>query len=50
MNADVMPRDDLIEHEQGPGCVCGPSPLYDYGRWIYVHHSLDGRELHEGGR
>lgn len=47
----VMPNRDLIEHEASEDCVCGPEPLNvtemgDAGdRWVYVHHSLDGREL-----
>lgn len=48
---DVMPRGDLIEHEAGPECACGPAELTarlaDTGLVIdriHVHHSLDGRE------
>lgn len=44
---------DLIEHDtDSDGCVCGPTvePVEredgSYG-WLYVHHSLDGREFHE---
>lgn len=41
-----------IEHELGADCVCGPrvEPVkQDDGSidWVYVHHSLDGRELAE---
>lgn len=50
----VIPCNDLVEHDTGPDteCVCGPAleavPRDDgsYG-WVYVHHSLDGRERHE---
>lgn len=46
----VRPLGDLIEHEWD-GCVCAPTPQLvetDHGdEWIYVHHSLDGRELYE---
>lgn len=47
----VMPVDDLIEHEY-VDCVCGPEVVpieCDDGSiaWLYVHDSLDGRELHE---
>lgn len=50
----VIPRKDLIEHltDKDGACVCGP-PLEavirddgSYG-WLYVHHSLDGREKSE---
>lgn len=55
-NSDVLhvyPINDLIDHELvGDGCVCGvtiqPVPVEGGGmRWLNVHHSLDGRELHE---
>lgn len=45
----VIPRGDLIVHESGEDCVCGPR-CEPVGRrdagvgWLYVHHSLDGRE------
>jgi hypothetical protein len=49
----VVPVDDLVEHDtDGDGCLCGPrtEPVErddgSYG-WVLVHHSLDGRELHE---
>jgi len=43
---------DLIEHELTDDCPCGPTPepvKCDDGSvgWVYVHHSLDGRELAE---
>lgn len=51
---DVTPRGDLIEHESGPDCACGPDELTarlaDSGLVIdriHVHHSLDGREQFE---
>ncbi|MGW2550696.1 hypothetical protein [Streptomyces sp. NPDC001635] len=51
----VIPVDDAIEHDTSVGgqCVCGPTERpekRDDGSvgWIAVHHSLDGRELHEG--
>lgn len=51
----VLPRGDLIEHEAGDGCPCGPrtEPVPgDDGSvgWVVVHHSLDGRELIEVDR
>lgn len=49
----VHPVNDLIEHELvGDGCPCGPR-IEAVKRadgsmgWLYVHHSLDGREQHE---
>lgn len=48
----VVPNGDLIEHPTDPSCTCGPRcepvPRGDGTiRWVYIHHSLDGRELHE---
>lgn len=48
----VIPRDDLIGHESDSDCVCEPEcePVArDDGSmgWLYIHHSLDGREQHE---
>lgn len=48
----VTPSNDLIEHviDWDGECVCGPEcipvPREDGSNgWLYVHHSLDGREL-----
>lgn len=49
----VVPVDDLMAHDSTTeGCVCGPElePVErDDGSfaWLYVHHSLDGRENDE---
>jgi hypothetical protein len=48
----TVPVNDLIEHETSPDCLCGPEcePVErDDGSfgWLYVHHSLDGREERE---
>jgi len=48
----VFPVGDYIDHDAGgEDCVCGPSVevLVDGGPmdWLYLHHSLDGRELTE---
>jgi hypothetical protein len=45
----VVPVGDLVKHEDYDGCVCGPTAepvVRDDGSmgWVYVHHSLDGRE------
>lgn len=51
----VYPVDDLIDHDTTgeADCACGPTtrPVKrDDGSvgWLIIHHSLDGRELHEG--
>lgn len=51
--AHVMPNNDLIEHECHDECPCGPTvePVQRQDGsvgWLYVHHSLDGREKYEG--
>ena len=48
----VLPADDLVEHELGPRCACGPrdEPVVRQDGsigWVTVHHSLDGRERNE---
>lgn len=53
MTYHVEPINDLIEHvTDGGDCPCGPAtepvPRDDGSMgWLVVHHSLDGRELHE---
>lgn len=52
---DLMPLRDLVAHEHGDDCLCGPETIpvqHDDGtiRWTYKHHSLDGRERKEGQR
>jgi hypothetical protein len=54
----VVPVGDLIEHDtstRDAACVCGPTTTpvkNDDGSvgWLLIHHSFDGRELHEGDR
>lgn len=49
----VYPVDDIVDHDTvGDKCVCGPTLRCEFNEdmsvaWIYVHHSLDGRELKE---
>lgn len=43
--AEVIPLDDMREHDEGSTCWCGPTD--DDG--VMVHHSLDGREAYESG-
>lgn len=50
----VQPRGDLIAHETSEDCPCGPTAkpvVREDGStgWLYIHHSLDGREQHEAG-
>lgn len=48
----TVPVGDLIEHEETEDCVCGPRcdpvtrPDGSMG-FVYIHHSLDGREMYE---
>jgi hypothetical protein len=49
----VTPMSDQIEHTLDDECTCGPRvepvPRDDGSMgWLYVHHSLDGREKSEG--
>lgn len=50
----VIPLCDLIEHDLNDTCVCGPrAELVTTERgdeWMFVHHSLDGREAKEARR
>ena len=43
--ANVMPINDLAEHQEGGDCWCCP----DLDDGIWVHHSADQRELFERG-
>lgn len=43
----ILPRDDLIEHEESEDCVCGPDVEFREGGAIIAHHALDRREQHE---
>lgn len=45
----VLPLHDLVDHPEDEDCICGPTceahPREDGGTsWLYIHHSLDGRE------
>ena len=47
--AHAFPFNDAICHELDPDCVCGPekNPVFHPAHprsWLYLHHSLDGRE------
>ena len=49
----TYPVNDLIDHEYTDECPCGPTvePVMNDQDgsvgWQIIHHSLDGRELHE---
>lgn len=43
VDVHVFPEDDQIGHTLDEDCVCGPSAEC-YERWLYIHHSIDGRE------
>jgi hypothetical protein len=44
----VTPVGDLIEHEEDEdNCPCGPETVFVEGGAVFVHASLDGRELTE---
>lgn len=51
-NYHVFPVEDLIEHDTEGDCICIPrvEAMTDGDGptdWLYVHSSLDGRELEE---
>lgn len=43
----VVPVNDLVGHEDGEDCVCGPDTTFVEGGKVITHHSLDGREERE---
>lgn len=48
----VIPRLDDLVHTETPKCVCGPGVKHvecadGSDGWLYIHHSLDGREKTE---
>lgn len=46
----TFPVNDLVGHDTDnfDACVCGPDVEFvEGGGRLVVHHSLDGRELHE---
>lgn len=47
---DVLPVDDMLDHDQTNECPCGPRVervLGGKGPWVCVHRSFDGRETVE---
>lgn len=54
LEGHVLPLNDIVDHPEDDECVCGPrgeALQRDDGSyaWLYVHHSLDGRERREPG-
>ena len=45
----VAPINDLREHDLKPECWCKPTPDVEFPH-LWVHNSLDQRELVEQGR
>lgn len=47
----VVPLNDWREHDPNADCWCRPTLLDDEETAgdVYIHHSLDGRELYETG-
>lgn len=46
----VIPNDDFRDHDEGEGCWCNPSQDPEEETPLWVHHSIDRRELIEEGR
>jgi hypothetical protein len=44
---NIIPVNDLEEHEESSTCKCGPKVLHENGNMIFVHNSFDGREAVE---
>ena len=44
---NVLPINDLRDHEEATSCWCHPRLILDAPEIIAVHHSADGRELLE---
>ena len=44
---NVVPEDDLREHEISCGCRCMPEPRQWHGHMVYIHRAWDGREITE---
>lgn len=47
----VVPMNDLRDHEPHKTCWCNPTLLDDdeHDGDVYIHHSMDQRELYETG-
>lgn len=47
-HVQIVPTDDLKEHELCSECWCKPEPDEELDN-LWVHNSLDGREAFESG-
>jgi hypothetical protein len=41
---NILPIDDINEHEENSCCSCNPSVMFENGEAIIIHNSFDGRE------
>jgi len=47
---NVIPLNDLKEHDENSTCECCPNVWFEKGKMIIVHNSFDKREeIEEGG-
>ena len=47
---NIIPLNDLKEHEENSTCSCNPEVFFENGDMIIIHNSFDGREnIEEGG-
>lgn len=44
---NIIPRNDLKEHEKSTTCDCNPKVIFENGEMIITHNSYDGREAIE---
>lgn len=45
----VLPLNDVVDHDDNEDCFCGPTAKFVEGGVVFVHHSVDGREMSERG-
>lgn len=44
---NILPRNDLKEHEESTTCDCEPKVIFENGEMIIIHNAYDGREAIE---
>jgi hypothetical protein len=49
LGVEVIPEDDLREHNSTEQCECIPDLKDHYGTLMLIHNSFDGREENERG-
>lgn len=47
MTINILPINDLYEHEENTTCHCEPKVIYESGEIIVVHNAFDGRDIIE---